>query len=309
MMQRAGVPLQLIRLLERVPVPVSETSRHLVSRAVTVLQTMAQSPCVRAQLRVAAADAAPLVYQNTSYISLLRTLFISEDDDRTPMPAQLLADVVKCLYGEHSASAAIEFLSDWLTARSSSVHAMAQRQQQVWRAMVSDPQAERCIQLRHSWCSDRGCELRERLLTSDDCYEATGRVCTHLELCRLLCLVANGNELVRADEMRREVFGQRSLDALLQVTADAHVPVYFRYPYVQLLQPTQPEGTAALHPAESLDGVQGRAAGVPQCGCEWELPVGGGALPDVVVELLRFVYSPLLASSLSCASPSQLSGG
>ncbi|KAG5482479.1 hypothetical protein CUR178_05618 [Leishmania enriettii] len=236
MMQRAGVPLQLIRLLERVPVPVSETSRHLVSRAVTVLQTTAQSPCVRAQLRVAAADAAPLVYQNTSYISLLRTLFISEDDDRTPMPAQLLADVVKCLYGEHSASAAIEFLSDWLTARSSSVHAMAQRQQQVWRAMVSDPQAERCIQLRHSWCSDRGCELRERLLTSDDCYEATGRVCTHLELCRLLCLVANGNELVRADEMRREVFGQRSLDALLQVTADAHVPVYFRYPYVQLLQ-------------------------------------------------------------------------
>ncbi|KAG5482311.1 hypothetical protein LSCM4_05564 [Leishmania orientalis] len=133
---------------------------------------------------------------------------------------------------------------------------MAQRQQQVWRAMVSDPQAERCIQLRHSWCSDRGCELRERLLTSDDCYAATGRVCTHLELCRLLCLVANGSELVRADEMRREVFGQRSLDALLQVTADALVPVYFRYPYVELL-PTQPKGAAALHPAEPLDGVQG----------------------------------------------------
>ncbi|CBZ25204.1 conserved hypothetical protein [Leishmania mexicana MHOM/GT/2001/U1103] len=236
MMQQVGVPLQLIRMLERVSVPVKEASRQLVFKAVAVLLTMAQSPGIRDELREAVVGAAPLVYQNTNYISLLRTLFVTEDDGRTEMPAQILADVVKCLYKEDAMLTAIEFLSDWVAAKRSSVHVMAQRQQQVWRAIVSDQQAERCIQLRRSWCGNQGRELRERLLTSDDCYAVTGRTRTHLDLCRLLYLVANRSELVKAEAMRQEVFGQNSLDALLQVTTDVLVPVYFRYPYVQLLQ-------------------------------------------------------------------------
>ncbi|CAJ1987615.1 inositol 145-trisphosphate receptor [Leishmania donovani] len=236
MMQQVGLPLQLIRMLERVSVPVSEASRQLVFKAVAVLQTMAQSPGIRDELREAVVGAAPLAYQNTNYISLLRTLFVAEDDDCTEMPTQILADVVRCLYREHATLTAIEFLSDWVAAKRSSVHVMAQRQQQVWRAIVSDQQAERCIQLRHGWCSNQGRELRERLLTSDDCYAAKGRTRTHLDLCRLLYLVSNKSEFVKAETVRQEVFGQNSLDALLQVTTDVLVPVYFRYPYVQLLQ-------------------------------------------------------------------------
>ncbi|CAG9572062.1 conserved hypothetical protein [Leishmania major strain Friedlin] len=236
MMQQVGVPLQLIRMLERVSVPVSAASRQLVVKTVAILQTMAQSPRVCDELREAVVGAAPLAYQNTNYISLLRTLFVAEDDGRTEMPTQILADVVRCLYREHAALTAIEFLSDWMAAKRSSVHVMAQRQQQVWRAIVSDQQAERCIQLRRSWCSNQGHKLRERLLTSDDCYAVTGRTRTHLDLCRLLYLVANKSEFVKAEAVRQEVFGQNSLDALLQVTTDVLVPVYFRYPYVQLLQ-------------------------------------------------------------------------
>ncbi|GET87380.1 hypothetical protein, conserved [Leishmania tarentolae] len=236
MMQQVGLPLQLIRMLERVSVPVSEASRQVVFKAVSLLQTMAHNSDICDELRQTVADASPLVYQNTNYISLLRTLFVTEDDDRAKMPKQILTDVVKCLYKEHDPLPAIEFLSDWVAAKRSSVHLMAERQQRVWHAIVSDQQAERCIQLRQSWCSDQGRELRERLMTSDDCYAVTGRTRTHLNLCRLLYLLASKNELVKAEAIRLEVFGQSSLDVLLQVTTDVFVPVYFRCRYVELLQ-------------------------------------------------------------------------
>jgi hypothetical protein len=236
MMRHLGVPQQLVRLLTRLTVPLGEASRQLAFRAITLLQTMAQNARVREELRDAAADASPLVYQNTNFISLLRTLFVCEDDGRAQMSSALLSDVVKCLYTQHSTSTAIDFLCDWLVARGSSGHVTAHRQQQVWRAIVSDQQAERRIQLRHSWCGEQGRELREKFLTSDDCYAMTGCVATHLDLCRLLFLVANKNEFVKPEEIRQEVFGQSSLDAMLQVTADPMLPVFFRSPYTSLLQ-------------------------------------------------------------------------
>ncbi|KPI89319.1 hypothetical protein ABL78_1548 [Leptomonas seymouri] len=236
MMCHLGVPLQLIRMLTRLTVPLRESSRQLTFKAVALLQVMAQSAPIREELRVAVTDASPLVYQDTNYISLLRTLFVSEDGDRAQMPTALLSEVVKCLYMQHSASMAISFFCDWLVPRGSPGHVTTHRQQQLWRAIVSDQQAERCIQLRHSWCSDQGREMRERLLTSDDSYAPTGRVATHLEMCRLLFLVSNNSELVKPEEIRQEVFGQNSLDAMLQVLTDPLLPVYFRGSYALLLQ-------------------------------------------------------------------------
>ncbi|KPA77804.1 hypothetical protein ABB37_06626 [Leptomonas pyrrhocoris] len=237
MMLHLGVPLQLIRLLTRLTVPLPEASRQLAFKAVTLMQTMSQNARIREELREAVADASPLVYQNTNYIALLRTLFVSDaDNDHAQMPAGLLADVVRCLYVLHSTDEAIDFLCDWLAARGASGHVTAHRQQQLWRAIVSDQQAERCIQLRHSWCSDQGRELREKLLTSDESYDPSGRVATHLKMCRLLFLVANKTEFVKSEEIRQEVFGQNSLDAMLQVTTDSMLPVYFREPYTSLLQ-------------------------------------------------------------------------
>ncbi|CAD2212672.1 Inositol 1,4,5-trisphosphate/ryanodine receptor/RyR and IP3R Homology associated, putative [Angomonas deanei] len=235
--RRAGIPNSLVAVLSKIYVPLKPASSELVGACLQLITLLCKDADTLQIFREKSVTFSPLISVHPEVLDILRTVYLEPtlSEGTATIPTVIYSELVKCLLLESRRENTFAFLFDLLTKPDSSVGTIGVRQQAVWRALVSNLSSARLIQFRLTWCGENGSTLRELVLSGPECYKANGALDLHLQLMRLLHLISNDCQLLKPEEIRREVFGVSPVDAILQICSEAVLPVFFRSPYVSLL--------------------------------------------------------------------------
>ena len=234
MMKHLRVVQSLLSICASLPMPPPEQLTELSTQIVSLLTTLCQDDDLAELIVNDIHKVLHLLTADIGVVMLLKALYFSRPFAATIAPV-VIREIVSTLGIPSMALTTVRLLTGIVSSKDDSERYVNAVQDAIWRSIIMNPAVTPLFRFKERWCGSRGRPHREQVFSSSAFFNSQGELQLHVESVNLVYVLVKRNEVTRYSEVRQLLFGSNATDEIIEVVANATLPVFFRTKYVLLL--------------------------------------------------------------------------